>query len=74
MTILFDKFIINSSIRVKNKKMIDNQKVLARIKGEDAKKLLQELENDACIRFHLTTTDKNNNNNNYEPVIELYTY
>ena len=31
-------------IGVKNKKMIDNQKVLARIKGEEAKKLSHELE------------------------------
>ena len=42
-------------------KMIkDNEKVLARIKGAEAKKLLQKLENDVCIHFH-STTDSNNN-------------
>ena len=51
--------------------MIDNQKVLARIKGEEAKKLSYELENEKGIHFHLTT-DQNNTNGSV--IIELYTY
>ena len=46
----------------------NNEPVLATIKGEEAKKLLNVLENNKGIHFHLTTDPTNNN----EPVIELY--
>jgi hypothetical protein len=42
-------------------------KVLARLTGKTAARMLRALENDACLRFHLV---KNNNDHDL-PVIEI---
>jgi hypothetical protein len=46
---------------------LDDDKVLARLSGDDAVRMLKAIEDDVCLRFHLVQQE----NDDHDPVIEI---